>query len=336
MVKIPASLLRRLENVALSSKPKRRRQRRRGRKGNRMNPRRQMTSCSELQLAHASLLQRPFTASIPASAGGFYDGEQGTIARLHLDGSVGLSAAQTAFVWVLHPNTGYSASIAAALSSTAITVTTSYSGVISPGANTLLAVAQKQRALAAAIRFSIPSLSLTNVVGEFAVGVVSLDTALACTSIDQFFTLSQGRSNVTRDLHEVRWFPGSFDSKYSTVNSGGLANTGTDQNDTNAVFVAVRGLPVSTNAVIQPITVTEWTAKPNTGLMVTSATSAGTNHQETVAVLHAHSPGWHHTAKATAERLLEDTVGRVGKFAEKNAPKVIDRGLATLGAMFGL
>jgi len=296
-----------------------------------MTASRNPTNIPKQHLEHAAVLQRPFVAPPPL---GIYDGEIGTINRFIADGTVTLNATQTCGGMLYHPNTGLVTSLVAVTSSTAITPTLATSIVFTPGYGTLSTICQKRRSLASGIRFSIPSLSLTTVVGEFCMGVVSYDTAIGFTSIDNIFTLSQGRANVTRDLHEARWYPGSFDSKYSTF-SGTIAGTGADTNDTNVVFVAFRGVPVNTVCSIQIVDVVEWTPKANTGLSVSGSTTSGISHQDTVALLHKHSPGWHHTAKQTAERLLEDTVHQVGDLAgkglKKAATKIFEGGLAAFG-----
>lgn len=338
MVKVPAQLLRRLENLALSrpgirKRRNRSRRRRSVRQQGRMAGNGAALSLTPSQMSHAAILQRPFTSSVPSGTGGFYDGEQGTYNRFHVDVTAGTAVAQTAYCYALYPNNNFAVSFAQTSSATTgVNIPGAYlfSAAVSPGFNTLTSVAQKQRALAAAIRMSVPSLSITTVTGEFCVGVISTDTFNSITAIDQLFTFAQGRGNVTRDLHEVRWYPGSFDSKYSTVSTT-FSATGIDASDTNVVFVAVRGIPASTPVQIQATTITEWTPKPATGMLVSGASSTGTDHQQTVAVLAKHTPGWHHTAKATGERLLEDTVGQIGKAAEKWVPKMLQGGLAAFG-----
>jgi len=242
------------------------------------------------------------------------------------DSAFGTVAAQTCYLYGFHPNTNSYASVAAANSGTPITVATAVGPAV-PGYTHLNGSAQKIRALASAIRFSIPSLSITTIVGEFCVGVMSLDSFTALTTVDQAFNLSQGRGNITRDLHEVRWYPGSFDSKYSTY--GNISTS--DASDTNVLYFAVRGIPASTVIPVQTTSVVEWTAKPNSGLSVSGATSSGTDHQHTVNTLHSHTPGWHHTAKSTGERLLEDVIGHASKAVEKWAPKMIQGGLSAFG-----
>jgi len=286
------------------------------------------------QHAHMQVMQRPFTAQVPQNPC-IYAGEQGTINRFLTDFTGGTGAGQTAYLLFFHPNTGYGGGIAAANSAAAISTTPGANASLTPGFTTLASVAQKQRAVAAGIRFSTTALSLTTIVGEFAVGVVSLDTITTATTIDQLFVMAQGRANLTRDLHEARWYPNSFDAKYSSVNYGGISLTGSDTNDTNAVFVAIRGIPASTNISFQITNVAEWTPKVSSGMSVTATSSPGTDHQSTVQLLHQHTPGWHHTAKATAERLLEDTVKVVGKQAEKGlrlaAGKIFESGMAAFG-----
>lgn len=305
--------------------------RRRGRR----RPRRQRVSrsiptgmLSKKQVEHATLLQRPFVAPASGANLGYYSGEQGTINRFVVDFGLGTGAAQTALAIVLHPNTGYFYSTAVAASTTAITVTPAWNSTYSPGYTYLNTNASKQRALASAIKFAVPSLSVTTLTGEFAIGVVSYDTATSFTTIDQFFTHAASRANLSKDYHEVRWYPGAFDDKYSTVSASA---TGTDGSDTNVVFLVMRGLPASTPTSIQFTSVVEWTPKPGTGVAPSMTHSAGTNHQQTVEVLNSHTPGWHHTAKATAERLLDSTVHTLGKKAEKWVPEMLTAGLAAFG-----
>jgi len=338
MVKVQKSLLRTLERLALNKRGGgRRRANTRSRRGRRQGIRGVVKPMlTPTQYGHAALLQRPFVANLPSNPC-IYAGEQGTINRFIVDTSTTLAATHTAAIFIFHPNTGlqFGGSLTDASTSFAgFTMQTSVAGT--PGFNTLTSVAQKVRSVAAAIRITLPSLSLTTVVGEFAMGICSLDTALGFTNVNSAFQIAQGRSNVTRDLHELRWYPGEFDSKYATMVFGpGLAASGTDTNETNAMFIAIRGIPVSSLVGYQVTNVVEWTPKPATGLSVSGKSSAGSNHQHTVETLHQHTPGWHHTAKQTAERLLEDTVKNIGSKAgpvlERAATKIFEGSLAAFG-----
>jgi hypothetical protein len=266
-------------------------------------------------------MQRPFVSNLPSNPC-IYDGEQGTINRFLIDTTMNLGATNTAGLFIFHPNTGGAYSIATNSPNDPVGAIGLQTNVaLTPGFNTLNSIANKIRSVAAAIRLSVPGLSMTTVVGEFCVGVCSLDTSLNFVNVNSAFQYSQARHNITRDLHEVRWYPGSYDSKYSTVVSGTtvVAGSQTDINDTNVMFFAVRGLPGSTVVGVNIVNVVEWTPRPQSGLTVSGASSSGTNHQHTVDTLHKHTPGWHHTAKQTAERLLEDTVREIG---EKAGPKL--------------
>lgn len=287
-----------------------------------------------VQAAHATLLQRPFSSPIH-QAGSIYDGEQGAYTKFHQAYQGGTGAGQAAYVFALHPNTNYAYSAAVTGGASTITPGLTFTSTASPGQATLLASAQKMRGIAAAIRLAMPSLSLTNMVGEFAVGVISADTFVATTTIDQLFTFAQGKGNVTRDLHEVRWYPGSFDSKYSSVTNSTLASTGSDLNDTNVVYVALRGIPASTAVLTESITITEWTPRPGSGMAVSSQTSSGSDHQHTIQTLHNAAPGWHHTAKNTAERLLEDGIHGAGKFAGAMGRKIGSAALSKFESYVG-
>lgn len=336
MTKVPASLLRTLERLALSRK--RGGKRRGGRARRRTTTRKpKMAVLSDTQAQHAQLMQRPFVCNLPSSPC-IYEGEQGTINRFTVDGSITLGATNTAAIYIFHPNTGGVYSLAVNAPSDALGAIGLQTNVtFTPGFNTLNSVANKLRSVAAATRMTIPSLSLTTIVGEFAFGIASLDTVLNFTNVNSAFQYSQARHNVTRDLHELRWYPGSFDSKYATMIAGAavVAASGTDVNDTNALFFAVRGLPAATTIGVTTTNIVEWTPRPQSGLSVSGASSAGSNHQHTVDVLHKHSPGWHHTAKQTAERLLEDTVRDIGERAGPKlrlaAGKIFEGGLAAFG-----
>jgi hypothetical protein len=334
MVKVSASFLRRLENIALGKrgggKKNGKGRRRRGgqqQKGGAARP-------ASAQDHHALALQRPFNAPVPTGTGGFYSGEQGSITRFYSDAAPATGAAQTCFGIIYHPNSGFVYPFSVTNSTTAFTVATTWNSGYSPGYTFLNASAQKQRSVCAAIRFAIPSLSITTVTGEFAVGVISYDTAINVTSGDQLFTLAAARGQVSKENHEVRWYPGAFDDKYSTVSST-FASTGSDQNDTNAVFMVVRGIPASTALSLQICNMVEWTPKFNTGMAPTMQSSAGTNHQQTVNALHQSDPSWNHTVKQAGERVLDRAVtlgaGYVEKAASKWLPKMFEGGMAAFG-----
>jgi len=339
-MKIQASYVRRLENLVLARRPRGQRQqgrRRRARGGGPRYPpglaRPKKDNQAAAQNHHALLLQRPFVSPLPSGTAGFYDGEQGHIARYLVDYAPSTGVAQSCFGVMLHPNTGWAYTWVVANSTTAIAPAFAYSAVFSPGYTTLTSTAQKQRAFAAAIRFAIPGLSITTITGEFAVGVTSYDNAVAVTSSDQLFTLAAARGQVSKDQHEVRWYPGSFDSKYSTVTSTSFAATGADANDTNVLFLVVRGIPASTTMSFQATSILEWTPKPNTGMTPTMASSAGTDHQHTVNALHTADPGWHHTLKAAGERTLSRAVSAGAGWLEKKAEKWIPSTLEGLAAL---
>lgn len=337
MVKVQKSLLRTLERLALNRGVggRKRGPKRRGRRRQTRGPMRSILT--QAQAGHAALLQRPFVANLPSNPC-IYAGEQGTINRFIVDTSQSLAATDTSSIFIFHPNTGSTASFVLANPSTSFAGFSMQTTVgLTPGFNTLISVAQKVRSVASAIRMTVPNLSLTTVVGEFAFGVCSLDTALGFTNVNSAFQVSQARANITRDLHELRWYPGEFDSKYATMIAGAtvISASGTDANDTNVMFVAIRGVPVSSTIGFQVTNVVEWTPKPASGLSVSGASSAGSMHQHTVDVLHTHTPGWHHTAKQTAERLLEDTVKNIGSKAgpalERAATRIFEGSLAAFG-----
>lgn len=322
--KIPLSLVEKLLRLSVGPKSKgnKRKRRNRQRRSKAQTP----MALTGTQRHHAALLQTPFSGPVSGSGTGFYSGEQGTYNRFVVDTTVGLAATETCGVYLLHPNSGYNNSVAAVNGNSAISYTPAFNA-LSPGQVYLTANASKQRSLAASIRFAIPGLSITTLTGEFCVGIASADTVNSFTTVNQFFTHAAARGQVSKDYHEVRWYPGSFDDKYSVVTATSLAATGTDTSDTNSLFIAFRGLPVSTSISVQACSVVEWTPKPGVGIAPTMTHSAGTNHQHTVQAMHEHNPTWNHTVKAAGEHLLQTGM----KEFEKFVPRMLEGGLAAFG-----
>jgi hypothetical protein len=329
MVKVPASLLKKLENVALSRSSKGRRNRNRTR---RQRVPKQMSS--KIHPDHCAVMHNPSNASLVGLAG-VYDGEQGHITRFTSDISLTLGATQTAGVLFYHPNTGFGQTIGAVASSTALTSAPFFGTGITPGATFLAANARKIRGVASGCKFGIPSLSLTTIVGEVAVGVCSADLFAAGNSfsVDQLFTYAGARGPIKKTTMDINWYPGSFDSKYATFQSSAIASGGSDLSDTNVYFWAIRGLPVNTVITNKLDWVCEWVPAINTGLSPSFATSSGSDHQESVAHLHKVKPGWWHTIKSDVEAASQEIISKALSVGKGRALQKIETYAVRAGEM---
>lgn len=242
------------------------------------------------QLAH--LLSDPCGAPVTT---GIYPGEVGMVERFISENFI-VGAANTCGFLAFHPATGWfefsnnatSAGVSAA----------TFQSTNAPGNSFLAANAQKVRGLGACIQAVCSSLSITNITGEIAMGICSADTlAIAGTvPVDTLFTTLQARSALTREIKEIKWFPGTFDSRFNTYVSGSTyptwQTTGADFSDTNIIVVAVRNVPLGTVINLRVTWVAEWTPKPNLGLVPNPNSSPGVNHLAVVNAMEEAHPSW--------------------------------------------
>jgi hypothetical protein len=237
-----------------------------------------------------------------------------------------LSAAQTAAFLIFHPNTGFFQGQGLTNSSTSITAALAAASPNTPGFTFLTANARKIRGVASGSKFGVPSLSLTTITGEVAVGVCSADMFAAGNlfTIDQLFTYSGARGPIKKTTMDVNWYPGTFDSKYSTFQSASLTGGGTDLSDTNVMFFAIRGLPVSTVVSTKLDWVCEWVPTINTGLLPSFTSSSGSDHQASVSFMHKTSPGWWHTIKSDVEAASHEVLSKALEVGKSRALKKIE------------
>lgn len=269
------------------------------------------------QLAH--LLSDPCGAPVTT---GLYPGEVGMVERFISENFI-VGAANTAGFLAFHPATGWfefsnnatSAGVSAA----------TFQSTNAPGNSFLTTNAQKVRGLGACIQAVCSSLSITNITGEIAMGICSADTlALAGTvPVDTLFTTLQARSALTREIKEIKWFPGTFDSRFSTYVSGATYPTwltsGADFSDTNIIVVAVRNVPLGTVINLRVTWVCEWTPKPNLGLVPNPNSSPGVNHLAVVHAMEEAHPSWWtnlgHTASNVFGAFANQAIRAIGASA---------------------
>lgn len=331
MVKISNKLL----NKLLDGRTRPRNQRRGRRPQRRGRAMRQARPQGNVHVHHANTLMNPSAGSLD-KLGGVYAGEQGQITRLSLDYTISGGAANTCAYYIFHPNTGLISGAQVAAGSTSITPSFGVGAGTSPGYTFLNATARKVRGVAAGMKFTLPSLSFTTMVGEVAVGVISSDTIMnvSAFTVDQLFLHSGARGPINKVTQDVAWYPGSFDERYATY-SGTIAGTGTDLSDTNVLYFAIRGLPVNTNVQVKVDWVCEWVALAGSGVAPSYSTSAGSDHQHTVEFLHKNHPGFWHSIKSEAEaigkKVLHDGARTVGRKAERWVPSMLESGFAAFG-----
>lgn len=337
MVKVPASLLRKLENVAIRPAGRRRRNRARRQQAKPAKSAKQQKMAAGVHVDHCAVLHNPSNASLLGLAG-VYDGEQGHITRFSVDLTVTLGATQTAAYLIFHPNTGFVQAAGTTAGGTSITSALAIGPAATPGYNFLNANARKIRGVASGCKFGIPSLSLTTIVGEVAVGVCSADVFAAGNtfSVDQLFTYAGARGPLKKTTMDINWYPGTFDSKYSTFQTASLTGGGADLSDTNVLFYAIRGLPVSTAITNKLDWVCEWVPAINTGLLPSFTASAGSDHQASVAHLHKAHPGWWHTIKSDVGAASHEIISKALQVGKSRALQKIESYATSAGevAMF--
>lgn len=247
--------------------------------------------------AIGALLNDPCSAPLPPP---FLPGERGMVTRLVFDGSIIGPANNSGYV-AFHPNSGWVASAAAVTGATAIPANDfAINAANSPGFNFLSANASKVRGLAACITVLPASLSVTNIVGDIAVGSVSCDALRsiigASHTCDNVASYTNARCAIERRGYEAKFKPSQFDDKYSTYqNTGSIAGTGSDLSDTSAILVVVRGVPTGTSINIRITWIVEWVPKFNLGLAASADQRPGSvNHMAVSAALDRKKSNWWH------------------------------------------
>lgn len=238
---------------------------------------------------YAQLLFDPCNADYDIDAG--YGGEKGFIQRVVGDFTVNAVASQTAGLVVLHPQTGLASTVTVAASGTAFAFALANFSLnpATPGGGFLAGVAEKTRAYASCISVFPAAVSLTNITGEFAMGVMSMDTLFSATqSVDNVFTLLTIRGAIQKVQTDIKWFPGTMDDRYALWN----APLQVDTSDTNVIVLAYRGYPAGLALSCRTTSVVEWTARSAGGLSVTDTTRPALPVANIVAAMHKKYPRW--------------------------------------------
>lgn len=248
---------------------------------------------------YAELLFDPCNADNELDYG--YGGEKGFIQRVVSDSQVNTAAGQTAGVIILHPQTGLGfATSQVAGGTTFVCQQANFTlANITPGLGFLAGVAEKTRSYAACISVFPASVSLTNMTGEYAMGVCSLDTVFSNTqTVDNIFTLLTLRGSVEKHQMDIKWFPGAMDDRYHQWN----VQTNIDASDTNVVIYAYRSFPAALPLSVRTTNNVEWTARTAGGLAITDQTRPALKTSNVVATMHRKNPKW--------LRNIGDSVGR--------------------------
>lgn len=260
---------------------------------------------------YAQLIQDPCNG--PTDLQHRYKGEQGFIQRFVSDGTFNTTAGVTSGFICFHPNSGSVVTFAAPTSSTTTPITlASYvlgGGVPGPGTSYLAGAADKTRTYAACLQAYPSAVSITNLVGEYAVGCVSMSTTFGTVSADSFFTLLAGRGAMTKKKTEIKWFPGGMDDRYMQYN----VNTTIDPSDTNVIVLAYRGYVAAAALSIRLTNVVEWTPKAAIGIAPTQTTTTPLPHDAIIASVHNKNPGWIHNLESDLSTAASGFVGGLAK-----------------------
>lgn len=316
-------------NNGRAKKPRARAGRRRGGKS---------SDAVQQNLKYAQLLEDPCNG--PTDLGHRFVGEIGFVQRFVSDGVLNVPASHTAGLVLFHPNSGtvLGYSIASSTTTQPINITSfvTNGALPGPGAGYLTGTADKVRAYAACVQAFPSAVSITNLTGEYAVGVVSLSACFGTYSVDNFFTMLAGRGAMMKRKTEIKWFPGAMDNKYSVY---GSASTSVDTSDTNVIALAYRGYPAATALSVRLTNVVEWCPRPAVGIAPTQQTAPELKHNDVVAALHRSRPSWLHNLGESFGHAAGNFVGGltedVGKVVRYGARKAMSYGVASLENAIG-
>lgn len=297
--------------------PRKQKQNKKARKVRRPRLPRVMSDLAARQRTYAQLLTEPDNGSV--IPGGVYDGELGNFQRFITTVQVANGVSQTAGILAFFPATGNAISVANAASNAALTFSVSNTSM--PGATFLTANAAKTRGIAAKIELVPSALSVTNIVGEVAAGITTLNSFVSgTTSVDDIFNVSKMYGPIQRRVYRSNWFPSGLDHTYSTY------NTAPDE-DRHAVFIAFRNWPATALLQVRITYVVEYTVRNGIGIPPTAALSKPVGHVEVVHKLQATEPHWHHSIASEVSHAATGIAKDVGSFARAAARE----GLMSLG-----
>lgn len=281
-------------------------------------------------LAYARLLKDPCNASTALEA--YYPGEKGFVQRFIADIVTNTTAGHTSGVILFHPNSDGLVTVSAAASSgTFVLNAGSYTLSASPGQAFLTGAANKTRSLAACVQCFPSAVSVTNMTGEYAMGVISMSSSFGTLSTDNFFNILSNRGNMTKEKAECKWYPGALDDRYSQWN----VISAVDTSDTNVIAIAYRGYPAGAALSIRLTNVLEWTPNTSAGLTATNQVSTGVNHNNVVAAMQKQNPHWYHNLTHEASNLVGGLAHDAGRVVRYGARRALSYGVANLERSLG-
>lgn len=227
----------------------------------------------------------------------FYGGEQGIVQRFVQDITLNAVPGYTSGYLVFSPGANVYVYGGSAGSHTAVAPF----AFVGPANSWLAVAASKMRAVGGCITTLPSAVSMTNMTGEIAMGIVTYNqlSTTGSYSTDSVFQLTNHRAVLAKRQYETKWYPGMLDSSYAGVyDSGGFLGTANlvDPADNNAILVAWRGYPAGAAISFRLTNIVEWTPRSGLGLSVSSAPTIPHNVQAQAAILHEKKPSWWHTA----------------------------------------
>lgn len=193
-----------------------------------------------------------------------YEGDQGFVNRFVSNFSFITGGGQTSGLCIVRPSIGVASLSAAATATDSQTVT--YGDSVMPGAAFLNNNAGKIRC-AGFCAIITPQSAPNTATGQIAVGVVPANVfAQASTytadQVSSYLTEKASASQALVNPYQVKWCPGVMDDRY--VSATGV--TGDDDNDRNAIAIAITGLPPATGVNVRLVGIYEWSAVSNIGI----------------------------------------------------------------------
>lgn len=272
-----------------------------------------------------------------------YPGEKGTVGRFVLESSFALTGADTAFTAGFYPALNGAFFQSHLNGGLQLLPNWSVGAGSSAGYNTINSIFNKSRPIASCIEVSFPSLSALNAVGEFTTCCVAGGTFATTPggigntiSPNDVFTISPHRHILRRKVYEQKFAPATQDTRYNVP----FDITTVDTSDSNAFFIAGRGLPALTAISVKWTLVVEGTAKRLSGMATSAVNMRGGSHDTALSVastLHNKSPGWSAGVKDWFTGFANAAATGFGQNMSANmfGPQNASRGAASSGAWGG-
>jgi hypothetical protein len=294
-----------------------------------------MAMINERQRQYAQLLISPDNGTMPRE--GVYNGELGQFIRFVRAVQLTNGVSQTAGVLAFCPATGNMLAISDASPGAALTF--AFSNTSAPGSTFLNANASKTRGIAAQIELVPSALSVTNIVGEIACGVLTAGNLPSGTlTVNTAFDLAKAYGPIQRKTYTSRWYPSGLDHTYSAYNT-------TPNEDHNLVYIAFRNWPATASLQARVTYVVEYTPANNIGVPPSGNVSTPVKHDDVVHTLHRSDPHWHHSIvdelKDAGKHIAKDVGGfaraaarsglmHLGENMVKSIPRSLSLGALTL------